>query len=189
VRTIIPAESCVLRLLLILPPDCFVDPFELALYGSSFQLSNFSNLEFPAHAISPNSSQLLIDAVLPDDLVDVSLSVEVPLHMRYPAPTRLSDFRRLNISGPAVFWDCRESKSMGRQKESMSLLDFKLPRLTTESRLQSIPCAHADTHSEMSVPVARADHAEEIEFLTVSAVSLAFVYLVLVMWIMNRVKT
>ncbi|KAK7695406.1 hypothetical protein QCA50_000042 [Cerrena zonata] len=86
-------EGCSLHLAYTLPPDVFVDPYELRYDIDTFKLQPLPNLELPVKVASYNTSILTIQ-------LDTSVStsndgrtpaVKIPIHARYGEPSPPSD--------------------------------------------------------------------------------------------------
>lgn len=93
--------NCSLHQLLKLPPRVFVDPYELALRGQTFQISGSSNLELPVTAMDSSGSFVLFELL--NIAKNGPVHVEIPLHVRYGVPDgpELTD-----IQWPFSFWSC-----------------------------------------------------------------------------------
>jgi hypothetical protein len=102
-------SNCTIHLLYVLPPNIFVDPYELthrnAIY--TFQYSTKPDLELPVTALHMNGSALLLNVSLPEDM-PLNITVEVPMHARYGqlATRREPEFFTAVIPWPSGFWLC-----------------------------------------------------------------------------------
>lgn len=96
--TIFPRPGCDVYLLLVLPPDVFLDKYELNERGIIYTLHGDSDLELPLAAADSAGSTLEVR-------VPPSLSVDIPLHTRYPLPNTLP-YSRVRVSEPQGFWAC-----------------------------------------------------------------------------------
>jgi len=80
-------SDCSLHLLHNLPPDIFVDPYELAHYEKAytFEYWGTTNLELPVAAVSPHGTAVLLNITIPKTVQydSLSLAVQVPMHLRY----------------------------------------------------------------------------------------------------------
>lgn len=106
-------RNCSLNLSVILPPDCVLDPHELALQEREPALHvtvvGISELERPMHAVKPEHTQLLINAYFLDSETseNLSMTIDVPIHMRYPAPdVSASSLANVTIPWPTAYWNC-----------------------------------------------------------------------------------
>jgi len=174
-------KNCSLCVALSLPASCFVDPHELALYDAfSFTIDNSPDLEQPAHSVSSDRLSLFIHAhVPPASLIDSSFSLDVPIHVRYPAPGRpaLHSDVTVAIPWPEVYWTCNDSWERRR-----------IDGLTTHQngchesdalRVLSIKPHTEENIVTIAVPSLRTDYTREVESLTALVVMVGYVYVVL----------
>src|SRR5215469_10764819 len=94
--------GCDAYLLYLLPPDVFVDKFELQQQKLSFSLYGHADLELPLSAVDDAPSVLEIK--LPRSQLGET-TVDIPLHARYPRPST-SPFSTVQIPEPEAFWVC-----------------------------------------------------------------------------------
>ena len=97
-------SNCSLHVLHRLPPDVFVDPYELEQrvldkLGPPFKLWGETDLELPVSAVS-EGSLVLLGPVKPGAQVDL------PIHARYPLPSWTSSHVSVNLEDPTLMLVC-----------------------------------------------------------------------------------
>lgn len=106
-------RSCSLHTYLILPRTIFPDRYQLAdpVFLASKNLSSIRHvsspvdLEAPDYAMNIWGSSLLVELTSPKS--SKSFTAEIPLHLRYLAPTyNTSGLVSLELPYPVVFWAC-----------------------------------------------------------------------------------
>ena len=108
------AESCVLHSYLTLPSTLFPDKYQLSAplflasknLGPVRSVSGETDLEAPDWAIKKWGSSMLIELAPPKENTDGPWSADIPLHLRYLAPTS-GGYAHTDIPWPIVFWACR----------------------------------------------------------------------------------
>ena len=120
-------EGCSLHLAYTLPPDVFVDPYELRYDISTFDLQPMPNLELPVKIASYNTSTLTVQLETPTSSSDGSYktpSIKIPIHARYGEPnsprTSDSSYHTIQLTAPRGYWSCPKH----RRKLSFSLPCF-----------------------------------------------------------------
>ena len=124
-------ESCALHAYLTLPSTLFPDKYQLAnpnlLKGLNIRsvrsISGYTDLEAPDYAVKPWGSSMLLELEslnAPLESLDPSSgkewNVDIPLHLRYLAPTSgTQGIAETSIPWPVVFWACtaEEGSKMG----------------------------------------------------------------------------
>ncbi|KDQ60546.1 hypothetical protein JAAARDRAFT_31507 [Jaapia argillacea MUCL 33604] len=179
-------RNCTLHLILTLPSDVFVDPYELALHRQyyGFKLNGRVELELPVVALDSDASTLLLNISLDDAPHSewINVTVNVPLHARYPdvwARDKL-EHHVVSLPWPTVFWACDTFS----HEDTVSLLEASTFKSWASSRserlglMQVPPCAHSKSRMEtLSVPHGNAGDVDLVETVTTVVVSLAFVAL------------
>lgn len=107
--------DCNLYLLYILPSRIFIDPYELYNFDKFYSFKHWgtSNLELPGVAVDAEDSALLLNITLPNSFGYgvQSISVDVPLHMRYGRTvlSEASGETNIVVPWPTGFWACLSS--------------------------------------------------------------------------------
>ncbi|KAI0036947.1 PIG-X [Vararia minispora EC-137] len=167
-----PAD-CTLHLQHILPPDLFVDPYELELYADAYTYS-LSNprveLEKPVFAV-PNEP-LTLRVNIRDACARETLEVEVPLHVRYgrlrDEQTR-ADEPVVQVRPPDAFWTCASHDAPAADAYAGSLVDLPHPSGLLEASPDVRPLS-------IRIPVGDIRHLVFVESGTVLAVLGAFAW-------------
>ncbi|KAF8526847.1 PIG-X [Hysterangium stoloniferum] len=120
--------DCSLFLLHVLPPDVFVDKYELQERGLDFNLYGESDLERPLIAMDDTGSTLEIR-------VPASMTANVPLHARYPLPSN-STHSSVRVPFPQAYWACPGTSKRIEMHCQQNLMVFKQD--TQEMILSSI---------------------------------------------------
>lgn len=111
IETTSPKPECSLHLHYQLPPQIFVDPYELVHRSASYAYihDGTANLELPVSAVDPAGSAVLLDVAANAS----NVTIELPLHLRYPRLDE-SGISTLSVPLPIVFWACPSSVSDGK---------------------------------------------------------------------------
>lgn len=195
-KNLIP--RCTVRLFYILPPRIIVDPYELANYKKSFtfSLSGTSNLELPVMAVNSNGSALLLNISLPKNfpLETQTVTIEVPLHVRYgePLQSSKSDDGSVQLSWPTGFWTCPSSCKfhifhnsrifLTFQEASRPSLPSSIPELmasfdpSSNTLLLTNPDLHLSPET-IQAPIGDLADLKQVEIGTAAVIVLAFIYL------------
>lgn len=113
------ADNCSLHILYELDPHVYADQYELAQRpGYSLLLWGTSDLEKPVSAVDPSGSVLLLTAHSYSLLQngDTNVTIDLPLHARYPNPSTAAEtpYHHISLQRPVGFFAC----SKGRSSES-----------------------------------------------------------------------
>lgn len=113
---LVTGEGCSLHLAYTLPPDVFVDPYELKYDISSFELYPMPNLELPVKIASYNTSVLTVhlDTSASKSPGSEPSTVKIPIHARYgepsSVPTPESSYHAIRLTAPRGYWSCPKAK-------------------------------------------------------------------------------
>jgi hypothetical protein len=106
------SQDCALNLFFRLPPEVFVDPYELVNYRESYTFEHWGtrNLELPVAAVSSEGSAVLLGVNVGGgsngkDAVKEERTIDLPLHTRYGLPDEKS-YRTVSIPASKGFWSC-----------------------------------------------------------------------------------
>jgi len=102
-------SNCSLHLHFRLPPDIFVDRYELENYRDAFAFKHWGteNLELPVTAVSYEGSAVLLDVAWPSGKAgNMNATVAVPLHARYGEVSQTDVFREIIVEWPLAFFAC-----------------------------------------------------------------------------------
>lgn len=106
-------DNCTPYAFLTLPKTIFADRYQLAdelfLASKNLTASRYTSLpvdlEAPAYTTKTWGSSVLLELASPSPSEDVPWTAEVPLHLRYLAPSETGEVEA-EIPYPAVFWAC-----------------------------------------------------------------------------------
>jgi len=112
--------SCYVNLRYLLPPELFIDPYELANYRThyQFQYNGSKNLELPVYALEssePGELLLTLTEEAEGERKDF-IEINVPLHLRYVEPLHESEnitHRTVRLSPPEAFLSCGGYSNLG----------------------------------------------------------------------------
>ncbi|KZT20251.1 hypothetical protein NEOLEDRAFT_1101055 [Neolentinus lepideus HHB14362 ss-1] len=155
--------GCSLHITHAFPPDVFVDPYELVDQHAddyAFNLTGLVDVELPVSAVPPEGQTLSLRLIYPkDQKVGSQISVQVPIHARYGAPSE-TRYHDIILSSPHVVWHCP-----GIQGST-----------DTNTETISIPLSTSDSLT-LRIPVADPRHLSIVEPATAAAVLGAFLVL------------
>ncbi|KAL4249578.1 Protein PBN1 [Abortiporus biennis] len=119
-----PPDDCSAHVSYSLPPDVYIDPYELETIGIDFKLNEYLDLELPVEVAGMSGAELRVD------IQPGVRNVSVPLHARYG---RLSTtgHRVVHLPGPHATWTCPDHV----EYSDHTGLDIRVPHL-----LLSISC-------------------------------------------------
>jgi len=169
--------ACNLFVLYELPPDIFIDSFELNDHGLRFDYVGSTNLELPLSGVGNEAGWLLVTVEPEREVV-----VDVPLHVRYGVPREGHNPRRIiQLPPPTCFWDCPSSyKSLHNTFPYRSL---QFPMLNASTHFEIIEHVTSSPLS-VSIPVGNMNHIIYIELGTVIVTLFAFVYIAC--WVLSK---
>lgn len=108
-------RDCKLHTYLTLPKSIFADKYQLSTDNSLFlssknlsalrYISEPTDLEAPAYTVETWGSSLLLELAPPSSTDPTQWTAEIPLHLRYLAPTNSSS-TSISVPYPVVFWAC-----------------------------------------------------------------------------------
>jgi hypothetical protein len=111
VDTTRPGDSCDLHVIYLLPPEIFIDPYDLERRaqegnGPRFMLWGEVDLEAPVETVDQRGSVLLIEG--PEQL---SRPIDIELHLRYARPSKDGKlYQTTHAPWPWPFWACATSR-------------------------------------------------------------------------------
>ncbi|TVY39528.1 Protein pbn1 [Lachnellula subtilissima] len=196
----VDGAACALHAYLTLPKTVFADKYQFddALFLASKNLSAMHyispgvDLEAPAYTVPLWGSSLLLE-LSPPAKEDVEWTAEVPLHLRYLAPSE-GGMQETHIPAPVLFWACTAEE--GRWIWVMR--DFFGPRtmfyhLDPESEASTIPAGGKDVPASgsggrgklvniLQVPVLDSQKTAYVELGTATVVLAGFAWVCWCLW-------
>ncbi|OZJ03254.1 hypothetical protein BZG36_03519 [Bifiguratus adelaidae] len=184
--TIAQSSTCVLDTIFTLPPDVFVDRYQVKdirhTLGNAVLVYGESNLELPVSSIGPEGSIVIVrkrsDTVYPDEQVHIDL----PIHVRYQPPTTESDRYHVDVHLPPVYmgWTCLSTRLDSVRSLNDIPLPFNLHPLVPSSHIatQFHPIkAQAQDALSLRVPVGRMAEVQQVGTWTVVTVLAGVIWL------------
>ncbi|TFK46035.1 hypothetical protein OE88DRAFT_1668459 [Heliocybe sulcata] len=157
--------TCSLHATYSLPPDVFVDPYELSDQhhdSYTFNLTGLVDVELPVSAAPPEGQVLSLHLISPDSWKATSeVSVQVPIHARYGLPSE-TGYHDIPLSPPQVVRRC-----LGTQQSSSTETTIPIPLS---------PASDPDALT-LRIPVADPRHLALVEPATAGVVLGAFLLL------------
>ena len=192
-----PSEECGLHAYFTLPKTFFVDRYAIAEkvppYGvesnsrldSTWNFKNWavqgeSDLEAPEWAQSRWGSVVMLEIETEDLEKDGSVTVELPLHLRYLEPEKGKESAIASLPWPMVFWACRaegQDLSHNNPFDRRALgYDFMFGPYTVYHHLSPSTADDNGTFSTITVPILNLDQAMAVKAGTAILVIAGFLY-------------
>ena len=182
-------ETCSLHAHLTLPRSIFADKYQLkdALFMASKNLTAVRHittpvdLEAPEYAMSLWGSSLLLE-LAPPPPADAPWTAEVPLHLRYLAPTE-SGYSRTSLPSPVLFWACAAEGEKTFAGSPFDRVDLGYEGLfAPETVFYHLSPETGEGYSEVTVPVLSTRFGAQVEVGTAVVVMLGFGWVLWKLW-------
>ncbi|TVY23068.1 Protein pbn1 [Lachnellula hyalina] len=205
----VDGAACALHAHLTLPKTVFADKYQFddALFLASKNLSAMHyispgvDLEAPAYTVPLWGSSLLLE-LSPPVAEDVEWTAEVPLHLRYLAPSE-GGVQETHIPAPVLFWACTAEEGSKFTVNPFERVDLGYEGLfgprtmfhhldpESEPQASTVPAGGKDVHGSgnggrlvniLQVPVLDFQKTAYVEFGTATVVLAGFAWVCWCLW-------